>query len=148
MFRIYLDVCCLNRPFDDFAQERVALEAEAVLTILNRGLQGQWYLLDSSVIGVEIDRIPDEVRRQKVSAVRWLLHKAITLNDKIEVRALELESLGFKPYDSLHAACAEYGKADVLLTTDDGFIRKAAKIKEFKIRIANPVMWLMEVVQK
>lgn len=26
---IYLDVCCLNRPFDDQTQERIFLEAEA-----------------------------------------------------------------------------------------------------------------------
>lgn len=32
--RIYLDVCCLNRPFDDQTQDRIHLEAEAVLTIL------------------------------------------------------------------------------------------------------------------
>jgi hypothetical protein len=33
-FLIYLDVCCLNRPFDDQTQERIRLEAEAVLRIL------------------------------------------------------------------------------------------------------------------
>ena len=27
--RIYLDVCCLNRPFDDQSQDRVRLDAEA-----------------------------------------------------------------------------------------------------------------------
>ena len=32
--RIYLDVCCLNRPFDDQAQERVRLESEAVKSVL------------------------------------------------------------------------------------------------------------------
>lgn len=28
-FLIYLDVCCLNRPFDDQTQERIGLEAKA-----------------------------------------------------------------------------------------------------------------------
>ena len=28
--RVYLDVCCLNRPFDDLSQKRVYAEAEAV----------------------------------------------------------------------------------------------------------------------
>ncbi|MGQ0592841.1 MAG: PIN domain-containing protein, partial [Gammaproteobacteria bacterium] len=28
MRRIYLDACCLNRPFDDQQQDRVRLEAE------------------------------------------------------------------------------------------------------------------------
>jgi hypothetical protein len=29
--KIYLDNCCLNRPFDDLSQDRVYLEAEAIL---------------------------------------------------------------------------------------------------------------------
>jgi len=32
--KIYLDVCCLNRPFDDQTQDRIHLEAESVMTIL------------------------------------------------------------------------------------------------------------------
>jgi len=35
MTRLYLDVCCLNRPFDDQSQDRIRLEAEAVRVILN-----------------------------------------------------------------------------------------------------------------
>ena len=34
--RIYLDCCCLHRPFDDRRQERVRIEAEAVEAILLR----------------------------------------------------------------------------------------------------------------
>lgn len=31
---IYLDVCCLKRPFDDQAQPRIRIETEAVLGLL------------------------------------------------------------------------------------------------------------------
>jgi hypothetical protein len=31
---IYLDMCCLNRPFDDQSQPRIRLDAEAVLALL------------------------------------------------------------------------------------------------------------------
>lgn len=34
--KIYLDVCCLNRPFDDQAQTRIRLESEAILLIIAR----------------------------------------------------------------------------------------------------------------
>ena len=30
MKRIYLDVCCLNRPFDDQSIDRIHLESEAI----------------------------------------------------------------------------------------------------------------------
>lgn len=35
-YRIYLDVCCLNRPFDNQSQPRIALETQAILTILSQ----------------------------------------------------------------------------------------------------------------
>jgi hypothetical protein len=35
--RIYLDICYLNRPFDDQRQDRIRLESEAVPLILERG---------------------------------------------------------------------------------------------------------------
>ncbi|MDM9581860.1 MULTISPECIES: hypothetical protein [unclassified Nostoc] len=44
-FLIFLDVCCLNRPFDDQTQERIFLEAEAVRLILARCQSGEWQLL-------------------------------------------------------------------------------------------------------
>ncbi|WP_256875183.1 hypothetical protein [Nostoc sp. C052] len=46
-FLIYLDVCCLNRPFDDQTQERIRLEAEAVLLILANCQTGEWQMLVS-----------------------------------------------------------------------------------------------------
>ena len=42
MPRIYLDVCCLNRPFDDQRQDHIRLEAEAVLLILGRCEAREW----------------------------------------------------------------------------------------------------------
>jgi len=36
--RVYMDVCCLNRPFDDQSEDRIKMESEAVLMILNRCL--------------------------------------------------------------------------------------------------------------
>ena len=32
--RLYLDICCLKRPFDDQAQPRIRIETEAVLGLL------------------------------------------------------------------------------------------------------------------
>ncbi len=32
--RLYLDACCLNRPFDDQGQARIRFESNAVVTIL------------------------------------------------------------------------------------------------------------------
>ena len=49
------------------------------------------------------------------------------LNDHIVDRAKQLQAAGYGPFDALHVACAEAGRADILLTTDDGFLRKVLR---------------------
>jgi len=34
--KIYLDACCLNRPFDDQSQARIRVESEIIIFILSR----------------------------------------------------------------------------------------------------------------
>ena len=41
-YLIYLDVCCLNRPFDDWSYDRNRLEGEAVITILKQIKTGKY----------------------------------------------------------------------------------------------------------
>ena len=61
----------------------------------------------------------------------------------------ELTTFSFKFYDAFHLACAESGKADVFLTTDERLRRKALNYqKNLKIKVVNPVLWLMEVTNK
>ena len=67
--RIYLDVCCLNRPFDDQEQDRVRLEAEAVKSVLFHIGMGQWIGVGSDAIGFEIDRISDPDRYLEVTSI-------------------------------------------------------------------------------
>ena len=57
--RIYLDNCCLQRPFDDRSQPRINLEAEAVLTILQLVEAGGVELLSSEALQFEVDKVPD-----------------------------------------------------------------------------------------
>lgn len=143
--RIYLDVCCLCRPFDDHSQDKIRLESEAVLTVIDHGQANDWVLLTSDVAETEISKIPAADKRQKVQLLFTLLHPVIAVDENIEKRATELEKIGFKSFDALHVACAEKGKADIFLTTDEGLLKKAAQNKgHLKIQVANPVIWLME----
>ncbi len=147
--KIYLDVCCLNRPFDDRKQDRVRLESEAVLAILGRCQDEGWILLGSEVIDLEISRMPDGERKQKVGLLSSIARLRVVVGDAVERRAVELERLGFKAFDALHIACAEAGGADVLLTTDDRLLRKARQNRRaLKVRVENPVKWLMEEMER
>lgn len=145
---IYLDVCCLNRPFDDQTQERIRLESEAVLTILSGCENGKWKLIGSEIIDFEVALIPDPERKRKVIALASVASEKIILNEAIKSQAKELQQIGFKPYDALHLACAENSNADIFLTTDDKLLRKAIRnTNSLKIKVENPVVWLMEVIR-
>lgn len=67
-YRVYFDVCCLNRPFDDSSQDRIRLEAEAVLSIYRKCRLGEWTLLTSEVIESELRQTPDTQRVELIMA--------------------------------------------------------------------------------
>jgi len=143
-YLIYLDVCCLNRPFDDWRQDRIRLEGQTILDIFKRFYSGEWKLVSSEAIEAELKRM---VNLEKLDRIRELLQVAenkIILTEEIDKRSQEIEKLGFGLYDSFHIACAETAKVDVLLTTDDRLLKKAIKYSHLlKRKLDNPVTWLM-----
>jgi len=143
--KIYLDVCCLNRPFDDQTQERIRLEAEAVLLILNRFQQGLEHWVGSNTLVYEIRQTPDAERRRRVLSLLHSRHSAVEAETGEVARAGELQALGFKAVDSLHIVCAEKAGCAVLLTTDDRLLRAARRnAAQLRVRVVNPVTWLGE----
>ena len=52
---IYLDTCCYNRPYDDQTQEKIHMEGEAILTIINSCKKNQDEIIGSSVLDLEIE---------------------------------------------------------------------------------------------
>ena len=64
--KIYLDVSCLNRPFDDQNQARIRIETTAVTVIFEQLDAGLWQQVSSQMAEIEIDAIPNEDRRNRV----------------------------------------------------------------------------------
>lgn len=145
--KIYLDVCCLNRPFDDQTQDRIHLETEAILTILKYVENGKLELLNSDAIIYEINKIPDSERKVKVKLVVSIASTYIEISKEILTRAKQIQKLGIKSYDALHIACAENGRADIFLTTDDKLLKKMQRYSEkLKVKSCNPLDWIKEVI--
>jgi predicted nucleic acid-binding protein len=143
--RIYLDVCCLNRPFDDQTQERIRLEAEAILLILRRIQADDWSWAGSPAVIAEIRRTPDEERRQAMTSLLKRMNITIPLTTQIAARVQALETMGFKPFDAAHLAFAEAGQVDVFLTTDDRLIHTAVRHSDkIAVEVENPLRWLQE----
>jgi len=143
--RVYLDVCCLQRPLDDRSQARVNVEAEAVLAILDRIESGQVQLLTSDVIEFEVRRIRDVVRRDRVNEIVGLAAEAVSLTDQIEAIADGFARHGLRSADALHLACAETAAAHYFCTCDDQLLKKAAGIPGIVTRVVTPTQLLEEL---
>lgn len=146
---IYLDACCLNRPFDDQSQPRVHLESEAVLIILARLKTREWEWLGSSVLDLEIDQATDLTRRARIRLLVTAAHRVVSVQAAEAERGRELSALGIPAVDALHIACAESGGADVFLTTDDRLLRQAMRLTaQLRVRVENPLTWIKEQTDK
>jgi predicted nucleic acid-binding protein len=143
-----MDMCCLNRPLDDSLQERIRLEAEAVLLIYRKCRIGEWQLISSEVIELEIAQTKDIQRLEQLrSAISIALDKCM-LTDAIEQRTIELTQLGFKSFDAAHLASTEHSNVDIFLTTDDRLLKRATRYRDLiKVKVKNPVNWFIEVSQ-
>lgn len=140
----YLDVCCLNRPFDDWSYDRNRLEGEAVIKIFKQVKSGKYKLVSSEAIQAELIKMTNFNKLKSIKKLLKLVDYEIILNEEIDKRFQELEKLGFSLYDSFHVACAECAKIDILLTTDDRLLKKGIKHRNIlQIQLKNPVTWLM-----
>lgn len=142
--KVYLDVCCLCRPFDDQRINRIHIEAEAVKEILMQ-CSKDWTLVTSAAVSFEISRIPDRTRMKKAQKLMDLATEYVAITKTVSRRYRECVEMGLDSADALHLACAESAGA-VLLTTDDIIIRIIKKYRnQISIDVKNPVDWLMEV---
>ena len=145
--KIYLDVCCLNRPFDDQTQDRIRLESEAIISIFSHHENKSWEIIGSDIITFEVNQIPDPSRKEKVQNISKNLPPHVKINQEITIRAKELKLLNIKALDALHISTAENAGADVFLTTDNKLINKYRKHPNlFFIAIRNPLNWITEMI--
>lgn len=144
--RLYLDVCCLNRPFDDQTQDRVHLESEAVLSILRHLEENMWEWVSSSVVLYEVNRISNSDRKHRILRLCDKASHIIQMNENIYNASEKFKKLGFKTYDALHLACASTAAVDVFLSTDDKLVKKARDNKNsLNMIVDNPLKWIQRI---
>ena len=146
--RLYLDLCCYNRPFDDRTQARVDAEAVAVEAILEGVRQGADELWDSSVLEWENRRTPSAYRRAQVKQLRRLAQKRARAGRRERARAAELEDLGYDSLDAAHLSVAAFAGVGVFLTTDDLLLSRWRRLGEPRsLAVMNPIDYLERAVE-
>ena len=144
--KFYLDVCCLNRPFDDQTQIRVHLEAEAVIAIIGQVENEAWQWISSDAVAYEISKTPNEERQERLWSIESSATTRMTLTDSILNKAAKFQQLGFTTYDALHLVFAIEADVDAFLSTDDKLLRRARRFsEEIPISVANLLSWLQKV---
>jgi hypothetical protein len=115
--KLYLDTCCYNRPYDDQTQERIHLEGEAVLAIVNKREQTNDEIIGSLVLDFEMEQIEDIEKQEKVKNFYvQTINKKIEYNNDILKRVKELSGqTKIRTFDRFHLSFAENAGADVLL---------------------------------
>src|SRR5687767_13668871 len=147
MYKVYLDNCCLNRPFDDQSQDRVRLESEAVLTIMAHLSEDRWHWVGSDILTYEMAKVRDLTRRERLLSFLKKMQTVVSLEQIDSDRANMLKACGFKAIDALHVVCAETAGCDVLLTTDDNMLALGKRLRDIvRVWIESPVIWLNEVL--
>lgn len=143
--KIYLDCCCLQRPFDDKSQPRVSVEAEAILVVLALCESGYLKLISSDALLLEITQIPDQVRKEDALKILNLAKKTVELTSEIETLARKFGAYGIKTLDALHLAFASFSKTDYFCTCDDTFLRKAKHLSKLNTKVVSPTELVMEL---
>jgi len=143
--RLYFDICCYSRLYDDQAQVKIYMESEAVLNIINISKQNNYGIVGSPVLDLEMDQIDNAEKREKI---KYFYHQTITektyYNENVFNRVKELsEQTKIRTLDSFHLSFAEHYKVDILLTTDIRFEKACSKMN-LRIKVLNPIKFLME----
>jgi len=142
MTKIYLDMNIYNRPFDDQVQVRIRLETIAIFSVLQRIKEGEFSLLWSFMIDYENSLNPDNNDvRQEIDMASALANDTVVPNDFIVAKARGFETIGIRPRDAIHLACALKGEAEYFLTCDNKLIKKASKLG-INLKIMNPLKFI------
>jgi len=142
MMRVYLDNCCLNRPFDDQSSLTIRLETEAKLHVQDLIRMGQLALGWSYILDYENAANPYDERRQEIQQWEALADVSTPESPDILVDMNRCITAGLKPVDALHVACAVALQCDVFLTVDKGIHKKKRNIHG--VRILNPIDFIIE----
>ena len=66
MMRIYLDMCCFNRPYDPQDQLKISMETQSKLKIQRLIEEGKLELIGSYTLDYECSNVPVPMRKRSI----------------------------------------------------------------------------------
>lgn len=142
--RIYLDMCCYNRPYDDQAQLKVAMETQSKLHIQMLVREKKLELIVSYMLRYECSKNPFEMRRNAIFDFIQENAAGYVGDDRkkvIEAKATEIMKTGIKFKDACHVASAIYAGCEYFISTD----ARLLKYNTQEIKMVTPIEFIMEM---
>ena len=136
--KIYLDICCLSRPFDDQTDVKIRLETDAKMYIQSLVKFKSLVLCSSFMLSFEINKCPIEESKNHISQFVKefsLIHVSNQREDDITKLSKEIMETGIKYKDSIHIACSIIAGCDYMISTD----KRLLKYETNKLKIVNPI---------
>ncbi len=142
--KIYLDMCCYNRPYDDQSQLKIFLETQSKLHIQALIRDKKLKLITSYMLRYECSNNPFEMRRNTIlDFIRENTYAYVGDERKmlIEAKAAEIMQTGVKFKDACHVASAVYAKCEYFISTD----KRLLKYKSEEIKMVSPIEFIIEM---
>lgn len=141
--RIYLDMCCYNRPYDDQTQLKVSMETQSKLYIQHMIKEKKLELTASYMLRYECSNNPFEMRRNTILDFidqNAFAYVGVERRAEIEAKANEIMKTGIKFKDACHVASAIYAKCEYFISTDIRLL----KFNTEEIKMVTPIEFVTE----
>lgn len=136
--RIYLDMCCYNRQFDEKNSEKIILEADAIMHVRNEIRNKNLELATSFILHYENDKKINQdmkIAIEKFFKTNSKIYIGVDFSEKLSKLVKKIMQTGIKMNDAYHIASAILAECDYFLTVD----YRLLKYHNDKIKIVNPI---------
>ena len=141
--RVYFDICCYNRRFDDKSIGEISLEYRDMIEIQKEIVRGNIELVTSFMLHYENYQKKDIRKRNNIDFFIKNYRKIYIGIENIEKLTEEVKIIvksGIKEKDAYHVASAIFADCDYFVTVD----KRLLKFSNDKIKIMN-IIDFMEV---
>jgi len=136
--KIYLDICCFNRPYDEQSQLKIEIETKAKLFIQQLVVERKIDMVWSYILDYENSRSHFRQRQNAIQKWQSLAVEDIDETQEILLLSSYIQKTGIKNVDSLHIACAVCANCDYFISVD----RRLLKYRNDGIVLCDPIEFL------
>lgn len=144
--KIYLDMCCYNRPYDDQTQLKISLETQAKLYIKQLIKEKCLNLVGSYTLDYECSNIPVSSRKKAITKFikdNVYYYVGVERDEIISKKAALIMSSGIKEKDAYHVASAIYAGCEYFISTDLRLLKYKTKTNE--IKMVTPIDFIIKL---